>query len=124
MGNARQKKSPRKLGRSPLGQAEGRCWIAVVGECQAGNAKAIGEKPEVTDAHEPSGKHVQKEAPQELSGAKRHLGLLAAVGVILPAKGDALLLEGQQAMIGDGHAMGVAAEIAQYLQGSGGAGGG
>jgi len=71
----------------------------------------------VTDAHESSGEHVQKEAPQELRGCKRHLALLATVGVVLPAKGDALLVEGQQAMIGDGHAMSVAAEIAQHLQG-------
>jgi hypothetical protein len=39
-------------------------------------------------------------------------------GVILPAKGDALLVEVRQAMIGDGYAMGVAAEIAQHLHGS------
>jgi len=44
--------------------------------------------------------------------------MLATVGVILPAKGDAFLVEGQQAMIGDGHAMGVAAEIAQDLHGT------
>ena len=44
--------------------------------------------------------------------------MLATVGVILPTKSDLLLLEGQQAMIGDGHAMGVAAEITQHLYGS------
>jgi len=33
--------------------------------------------------------------------------LFATVGVILPAKTYALLLEGQQAMIGNGHTMGV-----------------
>ena len=82
------------------------------------SAKAIGEKAEVTDAHEASGKHVQKEAPQELRRAQGHLAVFAAVGVILPAKGDALLVEGQQAMIGDRHAMGVATEIAQHLQGT------
>ena len=65
----------------------------------------------MTDAHEPSGKYVQKEAPKEFRGVKSHLALLTTVGVILPAKGDALLVEGQQAMIGNGHAMGVAAEI-------------
>ena len=88
------------------------------GQCQAGSAKVIGEKAEVTDAHEASGKHVQKEAPQELRRAQGHLAVFAAVGVILPAKGDALLVEGQQAMIGDRHAMGVATEIAQHLQGT------
>ena len=59
-------------------------------ERHAGSAKAIGEKPEVTDAHEPSGEHVQKEAAQELVGGQRHRALLAAVGIVLPAEGDAL----------------------------------
>ncbi len=72
----------------------------------------------MTDADEASGEHVQKEAPQELGGGKCHLALLATVGVILPAKGDALLVEGQQAMIGNGHAMGVTAEVAQHLHGT------
>jgi len=72
----------------------------------------------VTDAHESSGEHVQKEAPQELGGAQGHVALFAAVGVILPTKSDALLVEGQQAMIGNGHAMGVATEIAQHLHGT------
>ena len=43
--------------------------------------------------------------------------MLAIVGIVLPAKGNALPVESQQAMIGDGHAMSVAAEIAQHLQG-------
>ena len=71
----------------------------------------------MTNAHESSGKNVQKEAPQELCSAQGHLALLATVGVVLPAEGDVLLVEGQQAMIGNGHAMSVAAEIAQHLQG-------
>ncbi len=69
------------------------------------------------DAHESSGEHVQKEAPQELRGGKSHRALLATVGIVLPAEGDTLLVEVQQAMIGDGHAMGVAAQVAQHLHG-------
>src|SRR2546425_3270102 len=90
----------------------------LLGQCQAGSAKAIREEPEVTNAHEPSGKNVQKETTQELRGEKSHLALLATVSIILPAKGDELLVEGQQAMIGNRHAMGVAAEIAYHLQGT------
>ena len=71
----------------------------------------------MTDAHESSGEHVQKETPQELRGGKSHLALLATVGIVLPAKGDTLLIEGQQAMIGNGHAMGVTPQIAQHLKG-------
>ena len=72
----------------------------------------------MANAHEALGQHVQKEAAQELGGSERHLALLAAVGVVLPAEGDALAVEGQQTVIGDGHAMGVAAEITQHLHGS------
>ena len=44
--------------------------------------------------------------------------MLAAVGIILPAESHVLLIEGQQAVIGNGHAMGIATEIAQHLQGT------
>ena len=85
---------------------------------QTGSPKAIGEKAEVPDADEAFGQHVQKETAQELGGAKSHFTLLAAAGVILPAESHVLLLEGQQAMIGNSHAMGVATEIVQHLQGT------
>ena len=58
-----------------------------------GGTKAIGQKPGVTDADEAFGQHVQKEA-----------------------ESHALWFEGQQAMIGNGHAMGVATQIAQHLR--------
>src|SRR5579859_4236161 len=74
---------------------------------QAGRPKAIRWKAEVTDADEAFGQYVQKEAAQELSRSQCHLALLAPAGIILPAEGDAFLIEGQQAVIGDGHAMGV-----------------
>ena len=43
---------------------------------------------------------------------------LPSVGVILPTESHALSFEGQQTVIGNRHAMGVAAEIAQHLQGT------
>src|SRR5206468_8880745 len=58
---------------------------------------------------------MQKESAQELGGGKGHCAGLATVGVILPAESHALLLEGQQAMIGKGHAVGIATEVAQHL---------
>lgn len=63
----------------------------------------------MTNAYEPSGEHVQEEAPQELRSSQSHIALLATVGVILPAESNSFLIESQQAMIGDGHTMGVAA---------------
>ena len=42
--------------------------------------------------------------------------MLATVGVVLPAKSDVLSVECQQSMVGNSHAMGVPAQIAQHLQ--------
>jgi hypothetical protein len=63
---------------------------------QAGNTKAIGEKPKVPNACEAFGKHVQKEATQELYSDQGHRALLAAMGVILPAEGHALCSKANQ----------------------------
>src|ERR1700745_3293093 len=59
---------------------------------------------------------MQKETTQELGCRQRHLIPLTIVGIVLPAEGDALSIECQQSMIGNGYAMGVAAKIAQHLQ--------
>src|SRR5215472_18566413 len=58
---------------------------------------------------------MQEEPTQELACPELHLTLFATVGIVLPAESDVLSIECQQAMIGNGHAMGVAAQIAQHL---------
>lgn len=81
-------------------------------------AEAVGEQAEAADAHEAFGQHVQEEAAQELGGVERHDARPAAVGIIAPAEADLPAIEGGEAMVADGHAVGVAAEIAQHLLGS------
>src|SRR4029077_2427085 len=54
----------------------------------------------------------------ELDCVHGHDALLAAVSIILIAEGNALPVEGQQAVIGNGDAMGVAAQVAEHLGGS------
>ena len=71
----------------------------------------------MADAHEAFGQHMEEEAAQELGGVERHDAQLAAVGIVLPSEGDALAIEAKQAVIGDGDAMGVAAQITQHLRG-------
>jgi len=73
----------------------------------------VGEEAEVADAHEAFGKHVQQEAAQELLDGQRHEPLLVAMGGISPAEGHVVLGERDQPAVGDSHAMGVCAEIAQ-----------
>jgi len=61
---------------------------------------------------------MKQEATQELLGRQGHHSFLIAMGVVLPAESDLVVLEGDEAMVGDGHAMGVAAEIAEHVMGT------
>ena len=59
-----------------------------------------------------------EEAAQELLRRERHGALLAVVRVVLPAKGDLGVGDREQAMVGDGHAMGVAGQVVKDVFGS------
>ena len=58
---------------------------------------------------------MQKEAPDELSGVERHRPGPAAMAIVTPAERHLAILHADQAGIGDGDAMGVAAQIGQHL---------
>ncbi len=58
---------------------------------------------------------VLRKAAQKLAGRKSHGALLVAVRVVSPEERDLFAIEGQQAMIADGDAMGITAEIAKCL---------
>lgn len=76
-----------------------------------GSSTAIGQESEEADADEAAREDVEQETSQELLRGKRHLFLLIAMGVILPAEGNPILVEVQEAVVGDSHAMGIASEI-------------
>src|ERR1700689_1491921 len=75
----------------------------------------MGLKTEGADADESRRQHVQQESAQELVDCQRHQTLLVLVSGIAPAKSNAALVEGDEAVVGDGHAMSVLAEIAQRM---------
>ena len=58
---------------------------------------------------------VHQETADELVGIERHhpVSLPTIETVILPLEGDAVVIDRDQAAVGDGDAMGVASEIAQ-----------
>src|ERR1019366_9876862 len=72
----------------------------------------------MTNADEARGKHVEQEAAQELLDRQSHQPLLVAVCRVSPAEGHLSVLEGDQAVIGDRHAVGVAAEITENVFGT------
>src|SRR5467141_32106 len=79
-----------------------------------------GEQAVVTDAVKARWQDMHQEAADELVGIERHhsVSLPTFEAVILPLEGDALVIERDQAAVGDGDAVGVAREIAQDFRGS------
>ena len=48
----------------------------------------------------------------------RHDSFLISVGIIFPAESNLIMLEGHEAVVGDGDAMGVTGEIAEHMMGT------
>lgn len=85
---------------------------------QQSGAPSIGEEAEVADADEALGEQVKQEATQKLIVRDGHHFLPIVVGRVAPAEGDLAVGEGDQAMVGDGDAVSIAAEILQHILGS------
>jgi hypothetical protein len=75
----------------------------------------IGKISEVADAYEALREQVEQETTQELFSWEFHLAFYVSMGAIPPAECDLAIFEGNQAAIGNGHAMGVVPEIAEYI---------
>ena len=75
----------------------------------------IGEKSEVADAHETFRKHVKQKAGQEFFCGNCHIALYVSMGSVSPAERNLSILKRDQPMVGNGHSMGVAAEIFENM---------
>ena len=84
--------------------------------CDVGGTIAAGEQAVMTDAVEALRQHVQEEPADKLVRGERHR--LPAIGsiepIVLPAERHTTIVGGYQPPVGDGDAMRVAGEIAQY----------
>ena len=88
---------------------------------EIGAAHRVGQQSVVTDPMEAAGQHMEQEAAHELAGVQRH-GLVAGAPlcpVVLPAEGDAALIECDQALVGDRHAVRIAREVREHRLRSG-----
>ena len=81
------------------------------------SSAGVGEIAEVTDADEASGQNMLAEAAQELACGERHDALLVAMCVVFPSEAYAVAIEAKQALVADGDAVCIAAEIAQHANG-------
>src|SRR5260370_32501425 len=76
---------------------------------------AVGQQAVAADAHEAFWQYMQEKAAEEVHGVESHDALLGAMGIIAPEEADAVSVEGGDAVVADGHAMGVAAEVTQHV---------
>jgi hypothetical protein len=78
-------------------------------EGQESSPPPVGEEAKVANADKAFGKHMQEEAAQELIEGEGQHFLLIVMSAVAPAKGNLVIDERNESMIGDGDAMGVAA---------------
>ena len=78
--------------------------------------KRLASKPKWRMRTKPLGEHMEEEAAQKLACVKCHDALFSAVGIVLVAEGDLFTVEAEQAVVGDSDAVGIAAQIAQYMR--------
>ena len=81
-------------------------------------ASAIGEEAVIADAMEARGQDVKQEAADELIGRDGHDLLPIAVPIVLPAETNGAILDIDKAVVGDGDAVRVAADVIEDLFGS------
>ncbi len=78
-------------------------------------AVSIAEEPVVANAVEPTRQNVEQESPDELVCREGHGFLLIVVAVVSPTKFHLTLFNFDNPMIGNGHPVGVAADIVHHL---------
>src|SRR5258708_7684390 len=74
-----------------------------------------GEEAEVGDADQAVGDTMDGKAGQKRVGGNGHDLVLAAVSIVSPAEGGAMVLESHEAMVGDGDAMGIAGQVVENM---------
>jgi len=75
---------------------------------------AVGEKAEVADTHEAVGEHVEEKTADEFVGVKRQSLFSIPIFSIPVAKSDLAVFEAEDPVIGQSHAVGVAAEVVKH----------
>ncbi len=79
----------------------------------------VGQQAVVPDTHQTRRHEMQQKASQEFVDLECHQLTRVTVGPVSPTKGHTPVLESDEALVGNGGAVGVASEIAQDLLGSG-----
>jgi hypothetical protein len=79
---------------------------------------AIGQQPEVADAHEAGGNRVQQKPTEELISVQRHDAGPVGTSIVLVLEGDRFIIHRHESSVGDGDAVGVAGQVLEHLLGA------
>lgn len=75
---------------------------------------AVGQEAEMADTHEAIGQDVEEKAAGEFFGIEGHRFQPVFVSSVSVAKSDLAVFEGEDTVIGQSHAVGVAAEVVKH----------
>jgi hypothetical protein len=98
------------LPRLPVGRIAFRVGLCAQQGAAPGDAVSsdrVGQQAVVADPHEAFWHHVSKETPEEVDGVEGKELALVAIGAVPVPEREAATIEGDQAMIGKGDAVGV-----------------
>src|SRR6266852_9462648 len=82
-------------------------------------AHRVGEEAVVADADEAAGQEVEQKAAQKGGGVEGGEPGDVAVSAVLPAEGDEAVLQGDEPIVGEGDAIGIATEVGEDLLSAG-----
>ena len=80
---------------------------------ERGGLVPLGQPTVGADFLEAFGQDVQQEAPDEVHAGDRRRLLAVAVRAVTPGEGDVAVFDGEDAVVGDRDAVGVASEVVQ-----------
>jgi len=92
----------------------GRVVDELSASCEVIASCGVGEQAVVSDAHESRRQDVEQEAAEEFLDVESHEAL-RALRTIVATKGHGVVIEGDESVIGDGHAVGIPSQVAQHL---------
>jgi hypothetical protein len=91
----------------------GFCWRTW--EARKSGRLAVGQPGKVADALQAGRQRMLQEAADELFGGERQQLLVFRVPIVFPAKRNSAVFQRDEALVGDGYAMGVTAQISDHL---------
>ena len=106
------------IGSEVFGPWRRRLAQELAAKCKRSLTPEVGHKAKVTDTDKAFGQDVRQEAADELVRGESHDALSVAGLAVDPSELNLIAVEADQPVVGDGHPMGITAQITENLCGS------